>query len=139
MKRFVQYVLCGCMAFVLFACSDNTVLKESESVEKDVSTETESSVQQEQTVNNDEIDSSFKAAMDSYEAFFDEYVVFMKKYEESDDPTSLLTEYSTYMTKYADTMEKIDTIDENELNDAELQYYTEVNLRISQKLLEVSN
>ena len=40
------------------------------------------------TESNDKTGSSmsadFKAAMDSYEAFFDEYIAFMKKYEETD-------------------------------------------------------
>ena len=45
--------------------------------------------------------------MDSYEAFFDEYVEFMKKYKDSDDPTSMLADYADYMAKYADAMEKL--------------------------------
>lgn len=80
----------------------------------------------------------FKAAMDSYEAFFDEYIAFMEKYEESDDSLSMLTDYVNYMSKLSDTMEKLDAIDEDELTDEELAYYTEVMLRISTKLMSVN-
>ena len=77
---------------------------------------------------------SFKEAMDSYEAFFDEYIAFMKKADESDDPAALLTETASYMTRYAETMEKMDEIDEDALSDADLAYYLEVHGRIMQKL-----
>lgn len=80
----------------------------------------------------------FKDAMDSYEAFIDEYCDFMKKYAESPSDMELLADYSDYMSQYAETMEKIDAIDETELSDAELQYYLEVTGRITQKIAEVA-
>lgn len=86
----------------------------------------------------DGIRPDFKAAMDSYEAFFDEYVAFMEKYEDSDNSLSLLTDYVNYISKLSDTMEKLDAIDEDELTDEELAYYTEVMLRISTKLMSVN-
>ena len=47
----------------------------------------------------------FKDAMDSYEAFFDEYVAFMNKYAESDgSDLALLSDYTSYVSKYADMM-----------------------------------
>ena len=86
------------------------------------------------------IDPKFKEAMDSYEAFFDEYVEFMKKYSDPNntDVMSMLTDYSNYMQKYADTMNKLNEIDENSLNAAEAAYYTKVMARITAKLAEVS-
>lgn len=80
---------------------------------------------------------SFKEAMDSYEAFFDEYIEFMKKYK--NDPTNLdyLTDYADYMAKYTDYIKKLEEIDEDSLSEADLIYYTEVNSRITKKLLEV--
>lgn len=80
----------------------------------------------------------FKEAMDSYEEFFDEYCAFMKKYKESGSAVSMLTDYTDYIKKYADAMDKLDKINDEELNSAELKYYTEVMGRINQKLLEVS-
>lgn len=64
--------------------------------------------------------------MDSYEDFFDEYVAFMEKYSESDDTASMLADYSSYMAQYAETMEKMESIDEDELTTAEAAYYTKV-------------
>lgn len=81
---------------------------------------------------------SFKEAMDSYEEFFDEYVAFMKKYSESDDTLSMLNDYTQYMTQYTETMNKMNEINEDELSDADLAYYIEVQARISQKLLEAA-
>lgn len=89
-------------------------------------------------IGDSDIRPEFKEAMDSYEAFFDEYCDFMKKYNKSTDTTSMLTDYANYMTKYADTMEKMNAVDQSELSTAELKYYTEVTTRISQKLLEVA-
>ena len=80
----------------------------------------------------------FKEAMDSYEAFFDEYIAFMSKYVESDDTTSMLADYTKYLTQYADTMSKMDAMNESELSAADSAYYIEVQTRITQKLLEVA-
>jgi hypothetical protein len=80
----------------------------------------------------------FKAAMDSYEKFFDEYCAFMKKYKESNDASSMLADYTKYMAQYADTMAKLDAIDEKELSTEEAVYYAEVSARITSKLAEVA-
>ena len=81
----------------------------------------------------------FKETMDSYEAFFDEYCDFMKKM--SDDPTdfTILMEYADVMTRYADIMDKLDAIDEDELSPADEAYYIEAMARIEVKLLEAAN
>ena len=100
------------------------------------STDTESSTQTETAVSSTDIRPEFKEAMDSYEAFFDEYCEFMKKYNASDDTTSLLADYASYMVKYTDTMQKMNNISEDKLTDAEVAYYSEVSARISAKLIE---
>lgn len=79
----------------------------------------------------------FKEAMESYEKFFDEYVAFMKAYKDSDDPLSMMGEYTTMMQQYVETMGELEDIDESELSEEEALYYAEVVLRINQKLLEV--
>lgn len=79
----------------------------------------------------------FKAAMDSYEKFVDEYVVFVEKYKESGSPASMMSEMADYMTKYAETMQKIDDIDEENLSTEDWAYYTKVAARIMEKLAEV--
>lgn len=81
----------------------------------------------------------FKEAMDTYEAFFDEYIAFMKKYAESDGTDlELLSDYADYMSKYAETMEAFEEWENKDLNTAETAYYIEVQTRISQKLLQVA-
>ena len=80
----------------------------------------------------------FKAAMDSYEDFYDEYCDFMKKYQANPTDMTLLTEYTTIMSKLTDMEEKFEAWDESEMNSAELNYYVEVSSRVAQKLLEVS-
>lgn len=80
----------------------------------------------------------FKDAMDSYEAFIDEYVAFMKKYSDNPSDVSLLADYTKYMSKYTDMVEKFDKWESEDLNDAELAYYIDVQARVSKKLLEVA-
>lgn len=75
--------------------------------------------------------------MDSYEAFFDEYVEFMKKYAESDDTIGMMSGYADYMAKYADAMEKINGINEEDLSTEEHAYYMDVMAHIEKKLLEI--
>jgi len=85
-----------------------------------------------------EIDPDFKAAMDSYEAFFDEYVAIMKKYKANPTDLSILTDYATYMGQYADMMQKFEAWENEDLNTAELAYYIDVQARITKKLLEAA-
>lgn len=80
----------------------------------------------------------FKDAMDSYEAFMDEYVAFMKKHSDNPSDVGLLADYTKYMSKYADMVEKIDKWESEDLNDAELAYYIDVQARVSKKLLDVA-
>ena len=80
----------------------------------------------------------FKDAMDSYEAFMDEYVAFMKKYSDNPSEVGLLADYTKYMSKYADMVEKFDKWESEDLNDAELAYYIDVQARVSKKLLDVA-
>ena len=81
----------------------------------------------------------YKEAIDSYEAFFDEYVDFMTLYSESDNPFSMLAEYMEYMTKLSDCMEKLDALEDDAANNAETAYFLEAQLRINKKLLSISD
>ena len=84
---------------------------------------------------SDAIRPEIKEAIDAYEAFIDEYVAFMEKYESSDNDTSLLMDYLNFMSKISDYEKKMDQL-EKDLNDAEAVYFTEVMLRCDKKLLE---
>ena len=84
------------------------------------------------------IRSDFKAAMDSYEAFFDEYVAIMKKYKENPTDISILADYANYMGQYTDMMQKFEQWESEDLSSEELAYYLDVQTRITKKLLEVA-
>lgn len=86
---------------------------------------------------SDTVDPEFKRTMDSYEAFFDEYAEFMRTYDESDDPASLMTQYTDILTRYAEVTDGLYSIDESSLSAADAAYYAEVTARIYQKLAEV--
>ena len=102
-------------------------------VDSDTTTPTETT-----DTNTGEIRADFKAAMDSYEKFFDEYVAIMKKYKENPTDMSILTDYATYMGQYADMMQKFEAWENEDLSKAELAYYIDVQARITKKLLEVA-
>lgn len=80
----------------------------------------------------------FKEAMDSYEAFYDEYCDFMKKYSENSSDLTLILEYGEMLTRSAEMSEKFEKWNEDDLNDAELKYYLEVSNRVAQKLVDVA-
>lgn len=90
--------------------------------------------QPEKEQSNNGIRPEFKASMESYEAFFDEYVKFMKSYDGS---LTQMLKYTDFLAKYADAMEKLDKIGDEELTHEELALYTETMLRIQKKLLEI--
>ena len=87
---------------------------------------------------SDQVDPDFKKMMDSYEAFFDEYVEFMKKYNNSDDVLSMMDDYSDYLTKYTDYMDKLYNVDAENMSEADAYYYVEVSTRILDKLKEIN-
>ena len=81
----------------------------------------------------------FKAAMDSYENFINEYVDFMKKYMADPTDKSLLKDYADYMSKYSDFVEDFEEWEDNDdMNTAETAYYIDVQARVSKKLLEIA-
>lgn len=106
--------------------------------------ENEQSSNSNETTNNESSDlvngmrPEFKEVMDSYEAFYDEYCDFMKKYKANPTDITLITEYASMVSKLADMDAKFNAWDESKMNAAELKYYVEVNSRVAQKLLEVS-
>ncbi len=80
-----------------------------------------------------------KEAIDSYEAFIDEYCEFMKKYASSDNPLMLMSEYMDYLQELTEMGEKFDNMDESDWTAAETAYYTEVLLRCQKKLLDAAD
>lgn len=81
---------------------------------------------------------SFKKAMDDYESAMDGYIAFMKKYNSSSNTASMASDYAKQMKKYTDAVESFEKIDEDSLSAADAKYYTEVQTRVSKKLLDAS-
>ena len=80
----------------------------------------------------------FKEAMDSYEAFFDDYCDFLEKYQQNPSDLKLLAEYSEMLTKLSEMEASFGAWKEEDMSKEELAYYLEVSNRITQKLLAVS-
>lgn len=78
----------------------------------------------------------FKATMDAYEAFYDDYLAFMKKYNSgTGDMMAMLNDYMDMLAKMEEWSNKIDAIDETKLTPADDAYYLLVTLRIENKLI----
>ena len=80
----------------------------------------------------------FKEAMDNYETFMDEYVEFMKKYQKNPSDFTLLMEYAEVMADYVKFTEAFAEWADEDMNDAELAYYLEVQARVTKKLTEIA-
>lgn len=101
-----------------------------------------SSITYSEETDEDYIRPEFKEMMDQYEAFFDDYIAFMKKYlsASSNDATTvfgMLQDYLDWLKKYSEVMEDFEDIGDGDLTRAEAFYYAEVSLRIEEKLLSV--
>ena len=88
---------------------------------------------------SEEVDPDFKATMDSYETTINNYCDFMEKYNNAgpEDTAAMLADYTSYLQQYTETIDGLNSINEDSLSAADLAYYIEVNGRISQRLLEV--
>ncbi len=85
-----------------------------------------------------ELRAEFKEAMDSYEAFINQYCSFMERYKENPTDLSLLTQYASMLSQYSKMSQSFDQWEDEDLNDAELKYYLEVQSRVTQKILNIS-
>lgn len=87
--------------------------------------------------NSTNTSSNFKDMMDSYEKFIDEYIAFMKKYNNSSDTTAMIEDYYNYIDKFSDFANKIDALDKDELSAEDYKYYIEVTTRVNKKLATI--
>ena len=100
--------------------------------------EVEEEEPQEKVVDQNGIRPEFKKSMESYEAFFDEYIEFMSSFKYEDAGLSALAKYTEFLTKYEKAMTEMDKIDESELTEAEDKLFLETQLRINNKLAEAA-
>lgn len=151
MKKAISLILALVMCLSLCACSggkqpestqSNAATEQTKKAETTTSEETTSeatTVSEESTPELvDGMRPEFKEAMDSYEAFYDEYCEFMTEYKKNPTDTTLLAKYSELMIKVAEMDKAFEEWNEDELNDTELKYYLEVSNHIMQKLVDVA-
>ena len=80
----------------------------------------------------------FKAAMDSYEAFYTEYCNLLAQYKENPTDLGLLAKYGEMMAKVSEMDETFDEWDEDEMNSEELMYHFDVNNRVMKMLVDTA-
>ncbi|MBR6352797.1 MAG: hypothetical protein IKS25_01630 [Oscillospiraceae bacterium] len=149
MKRVFSLLLVAALVFSLCACggSNNQTSAAEQSKEaqkqeavaeevKESPAETEAAEIAE-TLDENGIRPQIKEAIDSYEAFVDEYCTFMTEYSLTD--LSKLSTYNELISKELEMTEKFKALEDEDLNDAEALYYSEVSIRCSQKLLDVAS
>ncbi len=112
--------------------------QEAENSNNTSETEGNADTAENESTNIEGIRPEFKEAMDSYEAFYDEYCDFMKKYSENPSDLKLLIAYTEMLEKSTDMNEKFEKWEsDKEMSNEELKYYLDVNNRVMQKLVGV--
>lgn len=86
----------------------------------------------------DELRPEFKAAMDAYEAFYDEYVDFMVKFKADPTNAALLLEYEDLLIELGKMDASFKEWESNSLNSEEMKYYLDASNRIMKKLVEIT-
>ena len=104
----------------------------SEESSEEESSEEESSEEAE-TIDQALIRDDIRDAIDSYEAFIDEYCEFLESYDSSD--LTMLAKYAEMLQKEVEMSQKFEALEDQELTEAEALYYSEVSIRCSQKIL----
>lgn len=103
-----------------------------ETTEPEVTTVPETTSLSESTIRPE-----FKAAMDAYEEFYDEYCDLMAQYTKNPSNLSLLGKYGQMMTKMAEVDAAFEKWNDADMTTAEAAYYLEVNGRVLQKLAKI--
>ena len=89
------------------------------------------------SVSENTIRPEFKAAMDAYEKFYDEYCDLMAQYTKNPTDFSLLTKYGNMLSKMTEINAAFEKWDDADMTTAEAAYYLEVNGRVLQKLAKI--
>ncbi len=61
----------------------------------------------------------------------------MKKYQENPTDLSLIGKYTQMLTKLNEMNNAFESWDEDEMSNAELKYYLDVNNRVAQKMIDI--
>ena len=120
--------------------SEEEASSEEESPEEESSEEessAEESSEEAETIDQALIRDDIRDAIDSYEAFIDEYCEFLESYDSSD--LTMLAKYAEMLQKEVEMSQKFDAMADEDLTEAEVLYYSEVSIRCSQKILAAAS
>lgn len=138
MKKILTLLAVLTLILTLSGCKDNNSSSKENNFDDQPQIQEEIKEDEKVETNEDSlVNPEFKAAMDSYELFFDEYIAFMEKYSEADDPSSMMLDYLSYLARFSETMDALSKIEEEDMNEAEAIYYLEVSTRIMEKISKV--
>lgn len=79
----------------------------------------------------------FKAAMDSYEAFYDEYCSLMQRYMNNPADISILADYAEMLSRAEEMDRRFAAWDQDDMSPEELKYYLELSTRIEKRLIDM--
>lgn len=107
--------------------------------DSDAKSETGSDETEEKEIDSSGVSAKVKDTLDEYEAFFDDYIAFMKKYKNATykDLDKMIDEYSDYIDKYSDIYGKLIDMGTEKMSAKDYAYYTKVLARIEKKLADV--
>ncbi len=136
----VIILIFGCIFAFKYISNNKT---ENKNIPKDTYTTTNPTTDTKAENNNSNnasgLRKDFKQAMDSYEAFMDEYIAFIMKYNNSNKAApEMIKDYAEYMKKLAEMGSAFEKWESNNLNKEESKYYVEVQMRVNQKLMNAS-
>lgn len=100
-----------------------------------------SSVSSSSSTDSGEVTPELKEFLDSYEAFMNEYVEFLKQYQANPTDATLISEYTQYMTKLLELEQKANEYQssESQMSTADYNYYIDSMARIEKKLIEAQS
>lgn len=118
--------------------ADTTTADDEQSATMDEASKPDETSKEDISFDDAGIDGDFKAAMDSYEEFMDGYVEFMKDYNDNPTDIGLIAEYAKFIGEYAEFTKEFSEWQDADLNTEEIKYYLEVQNRVTQKMLEIT-
>lgn len=136
MRKAIGIILIVSLMLMLAACGEVTVVTDNtqtqtlpvENAENEPDTSTE--VETVETV-------EWKQFLQEYEAWVDDYISIVKKYEENPTDMTILTDYMEMLSNLTQWTQKADNIQESILDTNEALEYSKEMLRIAGKLAEV--
>lgn len=109
-----------------------------DSVTAEETSEPETTVESPAEVDAASDGADFRAMVDEYEAFMNEYCDFMEKYDsDSGNVVSMAVDYASMMSRYAEWAKKMDAVDESALSTEDSLYLLDAQNRINQRLLSI--